>query len=436
MMKFRLSTLILGLVALSAELLAEVQVLTWETKKGSKVNFVRAAEIPMVDIRVVFAAGSVRDGSKHGLAKVVNRLLLEGAGELQASDYKDKLAMTGAELYADSLREMAFISLRTLKSEEYYNKSLELFALAFTKPHFNSLEMKRVVEEMQLELTLKEQSLGAVADESLWDSIYKDHPYGHSPLGNKESLESLRREDLLAFFSTYYVNQNAVISIVGDLEKAEAIKLAETLSEEMPQGKRPSPIPDVTIPKGLTTIIDKQSKQTHIRLGQVGISRSEPDYFPLLVGNHALGGNSLVSVLFQEIREKRGLSYSTYSYFVPMEKRGPFVVGMQTENEKKDEALNVLREQLTEFLRNGPSDADLELAKANLIKGFPNRIDSNQKILGYLSMIGFYGLPSDYLSTFPEKIKKVEKSDVLTAFKEKMPLDFLTVVVGEMSSSD
>ena len=112
------------------------------------------------------------------------------------------------------------------------------------------------------------------------------------------------------------------------------------------------------------------------------------------------------------------------------------MVGMQTENEKKDEALNVLREQLTEFLRNGPSDADLELAKANLIKGFPNRIDSNQKILGYLSMIGFYGLPSDYLSTFPEKIKKVEKSDVLTAFKEKMPLDFLTVVVGEMSSSD
>ena len=373
-MKFRFTTLILGLVALSGELCADVKVLSWETKNGAKVNFVRAAEIPMVDIRVVFGAGSVRDGRKPGLAKAVNRLLLEGAGELDASSFKDKLAMTGARLYSDSLREMAFISLRTLKSEIYFNESLELLTHAVTKPQFNALEMKRVVEEMQLELSLKEQSLAAVADESLWDSIYKDHPYGNSPLGNKESLQSLKREDLLDFFSTYYVNQNAVISIVGDLEKAEAIKLSETLSGEMLQGKRPSLIPDVTIPRGLTTVIDKESKQTHIRLGQVGISRNEPDYFPLLVGNHALGGNSLVSVLFQEIREKRGLSYSTYSYFVPMEKRGPFVVGMQTENEKKDEALKVLREQLTAFLRNGPSDTDLELAKANLIKGFPNRI--------------------------------------------------------------
>jgi zinc protease len=435
-MESRFYALILGLVVLSGELCADIRVFSWETKKGAKVNFVRAAEIPMVDIRVVFGAGSVRDGRKYGLAKVVNRLLLEGAGELEASGFKDKLAMTGANLYADSFREMAFISLRTLKSEEYYNESLDLLTLAVTRPQFNVLEMKRVVEEMQLEIALKEQSLGAVADESLWGSIYKDHPYGNFPLGNKESLESLQREDLLAFFSTYYVTQNAVISIVGDLEKADAIELSEKLSEKMLQGKPPRPIPDVTIPAGLTTIIDKQSKQTHIRLGQVGISRNEPDYFPLLVGNHALGGNSLVSVLFQEIREKRGLSYSTYSYFVPMEKRGPFVVGMQTENEKKDEALKVLREQVTKFLRDGPSDTDLKLAKANLIKGFPNRIDSNQKILGYLSMIGFYGLPSDYLTTFPKKIENVNKSDVVAAFREKMPLDFATVVVGEMTGSD
>ena len=166
-MESRFYALILGLVVLSGELCADVRVISWETKKGAKVNFVRAAEIPMVDIRVVFGAGSVRDGSKYGLAKVVNRLLLEGAGEFEASGFKDKLAMTGANLYADSLREMAFISLRTLKSEEYYNESLDLLTLAVTRPQFNALEMKRVVEEMQLEITLKEQSLGAVADESL-----------------------------------------------------------------------------------------------------------------------------------------------------------------------------------------------------------------------------------------------------------------------------
>ena len=154
----------------------------------------------------------------------------------------------------------------------------------------------------------------------------------------------------------------------------------------------PKPIPDVTIPAGLTTIIDKQSKQTHIRLGQVGISRNETDYFPLWLETTFWEKFISLSVIPRDSR-KRGLSYSTYSYFVPMEKRGPFVVGMQTENEKKDEALKVLREQVTKFLRDGPSDTDLKLAKANLIKGFPNRIDSNQKILGYLSMIGFTVCP-------------------------------------------
>ena len=98
---------------------------------------------------------------------------MEGAGEFEASGFKDKLAMTGANLYADSLREMAFISLRTLKSEEYYNESLDLLTLAVTRPQFNALEMKRVVEEMQLEIALKEQSLGAVADESLWAVFIK-----------------------------------------------------------------------------------------------------------------------------------------------------------------------------------------------------------------------------------------------------------------------
>ncbi len=435
-MNFLYTTVGMTLAIFSGNLWASVDVLTWETERGAKVNFVMASEIPMVDIRVVFSAGSVRDGEKHGIAKVVNRLLLEGAGKLDAMEFKDRLAMTGARLYADSLREMAFVSLRTLKTEDYLKESLKLLKLAISRPRFDRQEIKRTIEEIQLELRLKEQSLSAVADDNLWLSIYKGHPYENSPLGQSESLESLKRDDLEAFFSNYYVNENAVISIVGDLGKTEAINLAENLSKQMLQGETAGPIPEVTIQPGKTVMINRESNQTHIRLGQVGLSRKESDYFPLLVGNHALGGNSLVSVLFQEIREKRGLSYSTYSYFVPMERKGPFIVGMQTENEKKDEALKVLREQLNKFLTNGPSDADLRLAKANLVKGFPNRIDSNQKILGYLSMIGFYDLPSDYLTTFPDKIKNVEKSDVLSAFKEKMPLDFVTVVVGEMSKLD
>jgi len=165
------------------------------------------------------------------------------------------------------------------------------------------------------------------------------------------------------------------------------------------------------------------------------MTRKDPDYFPLLVGNHVLGGNSLVSILFREIRSKRGLSYSTYSYFVPMEVPGPFVVGMQTESSNTERAMEVLSDTLNNFVDKGPSDKDLKLAKSNLIKGFPNRIDSNQKILGYIAMIGFYGLPLDYLGTFGAKVAAVGRADIKSAFSRRIGHDFSTVIVGKDSGS-
>ena len=387
-----LKTIVILLGLVGQDVWASLKITTWKTSKEASVYFVRAPEIPMVDVRLVFGAGSIRDGNKGGIAKTVNRLLLEGSGNLKAVQFKDKLALTGARLYTDSLREMASISLRTVKDEDYLKDSVELLKLSISKPRFDSQELKRTIEEIRLEQQLKEQSLSALADESLWRGIYRDHPYGNPPLGTYKSVGALTRKDLKEFFDRYYVNKNVVIAIVGDLESSEAVRLAESISVNMPIGERPDKVPEIPVGNVEKIIISKESTQTHIRLGQLGISREDTDYFPLLVGNHVLGGNSLVSILFREIREKRGLSYSTYSYFIPMSMRGPFVVGMQTENRKKEEALDILRNQLERFVAEGPSEEDLELAKANLIKGFPNRIDSNQKILGYLGMIGFYGL--------------------------------------------
>ncbi|MFP5504962.1 MAG: M16 family metallopeptidase, partial [Gammaproteobacteria bacterium] len=177
--------------------------------------------------------------------------------------------------------------------------------------------------------------------------------------------------------------------------------------------------------------IEHPSSQTHILIGQPGMRRDDPDYFALYVGNHVLGGGGLVSRLSNEVREKRGLSYSVYSYFLPMTERGPFQMGLQTRNDQADEAVRVLRETLAAYVAEGPTAAELEAAKNNITGGQALRIDSNRKILEYLAVIGFYDLPLDYLETFNAKVEAVTLAQVREVFQRRIrPERMLTVRVG------
>ena len=173
------------------------------------------------------------------------------------------------------------------------------------------------------------------------------------------------------------------------------------------------------------------STQTHVIVGQPGIKRGDPDFYALYVGNQILGGNGLVSRLSQEIREKRGLTYSAYSYFSLRRERGPFVAGFQTRARQAPEALKVLRDTISKYIANGPSREELEEAKKNITGGFPLQIDSNSQILGYVAIIGYYGLPLNYLDTFVDRIKAVTVDDIKRAFQRHLNVNkFVTVLVG------
>ncbi|MCG8098279.1 MAG: insulinase family protein, partial [Candidatus Thiodiazotropha taylori] len=177
------------------------------------------------------------------------------------------------------------------------------------------------------------------------------------------------------------------------------------------------------------------STQSHLYLGQPGLKRGDPDYFPLYVGNHILGGSGLVSLLSEEVREKRGLSYSVYSFFIPMRQLGLFQVGLQTKNEQADEALKVVKDTLQRYITEGPTDEELKAAKQNITGGFPLRIASNGKIVEYLAVIGFYDLPLDYLDRFVERIEAVSKEQIRDAFKRRVDSERLVrVQVGRFSA--
>jgi zinc protease len=161
------------------------------------------------------------------------------------------------------------------------------------------------------------------------------------------------------------------------------------------------------------------------------VRRNDPDYFPLFVGNYVLGAGGFTSRLTEEVRQKRGLAYSAYSYFSPMLREGPFVVGLQTQAAQASDALAIVRKTVSEFIAEGPTAKELEAAKKNIIGGFPLRIDSNRKIHDYLAVIGFYRLPLTYLDDFTKNVERVTAEQVKAAFQRRIdPQRLVTVVVG------
>lgn len=410
----------------------------WTTTNGARVYFVPAPEIPMVDMQVVFDAGAARDGDKFGLALMTNAVLSEGAGALDADAIAKRFDELGARFGSSSHRDMSEFSLRSLSDSTLLQPVAELMALILTKPTFPKVAFVREKNRVLVSLRARRQSPGKLASEAFYQDIYGTHPYATMPLGTEASVKALTRRDLIDFRKRYFVARNAIIAIVGALDRSQAETLVETLVGRLPAGN-----PALTLPKvddlKAASINQQQypSTQSHVLVGQPGISRGDPDYFPLYLGNHILGGNGLVSRISEEIREQRGLSYSAYSYFSSMRRRGPFVIGLQTRNESMVEALRVLRDVLNKFVAKGPTAVELEAAKKNITGGFALRISSNKKIIEYIAMIGFYGLPLDYLDTFNDRIQGVTLEKIKQAFHRRInPGKMVTVIVGNAPKVD
>jgi zinc protease len=404
----------------------------WMTQNGAGVYFVPAPELPMVDVRVVFNAGSARDDGLPGLAGLTNGLLDKGAAGLSADAIAQGLDGLGAALGTGSLRDMAWVSLRSLNDAAHFDPAVELMVKVLSQPDFNPRDVDRERQRALVALRRSDQEPGDIAEYHYYKALYGQHPYGIRPIGTEDSLKRITRKDIKAFHTGYYVARNATIAIVGDIDRAGAERLARRLSAHLPAGTPAGALPHVPpLRKASVERIFHPSTQTHVLMGAIGISRTDPDFYLLYVGNHILGGGGLVSRLNEQVREKRGLSYSVYSMFSPMAQAGPFTVGLQTRNDQLDEALQVMRETLRRFHDQGPTEEELVAAKKNITGSFALGIDSNSKIVEHLAVIGFYGLPLDYLQTFNDKIMAVTREQIREAFQRHVHPDVMaTVIVG------
>lgn len=410
----------------------------WQTDKGTRVYFVPAPELPMIDIRMLFAAGSAHDDGQPGLANLANGLLDKGAADLSANEIADRLEGLGAELTTGSLRDSAWVSLRSLSNPAQLEPAISLMSKVISQPDFNKRDFKRERERKLVALQRSEQQPSSIADYRFYEAVYSKHPYATRPIGTEESLKKISLRDIRTYYENYYVARNAIIAIVGDIDRKDAERLASQLTAKLPAGEAAAETPAVApLAQAVEQRIHHPSTQTTVRMGGPGMHRGDPDYFPLYVGNHVLGGSGLVSRLFIEVRDKRGLSYGVNSHFTPMAQDGPYSFGLQTRNDQVDEALGVMRSILQDFHDNGPSDTELTASKKNITGGFALRIDSNSKIVEYLGMIGFYNLPLDYLDTFNDKVMAVTREQIMDAYQRRVhPDKMATVIVGGDAEED
>lgn len=405
---------------------------TWETTQGAKVLFVPAPELPILDVKVVFDAGSARERGPEGVAKLANNLLLQGAGEWNADVIAERLDAVGAQLDSEALRDMATVSLRVLAEARPMSVALETFAACLSTPHFAALDLERVRQQTLVSLEQERQNPGEMAKRAFFTQLYAGHPYGRWPLGNEESIRALTTEHLREHHREFYVAANAIVAIVGAVDRPGAERIAEDLMRGLPRGQHAPALPVLEAPKQSQEVpVAFPSQQTHWLIGQTALQRNDPDYFPIHVGNHILGGSGLVSLLAEEVREKRGLSYSVYSSLLPMRAQGPFILGLQTKNTQADQASEVLMNTLKQFVAQGPTDQQLQEAKANLSGGFPMQLASNRKVLDQIAVIGFYDLPLDYLDRYVSRILDVTAEQVREAFQRRIHPDaLLRVRVG------
>jgi zinc protease len=402
----------------------------WETSGGARVLFVETHALPMVDIRVSFDAGSARDGAAHGLASLTAALLDQGAGERDAQAVAEAFENVGARFGASASQDAATLSLRSLSEPARLDPALETFLAVMGRPRFAEEDFRRERERALLGLKAGEQQPGEVARRAFYKALYGDHPYAFQPEGEADSLQALKVEDVRDFHRRHYVAAGMVIALVGDLSRAQAEQLAERLAAAVPQGEPLPPLPNPAEPvEGKTVRIPFPSTQATILAGQVGMARSDADYFPLYVGNHVLGGSGFSSRLMEEIREKRGLAYSVYSYLLPMAVPGPFQMGLQTRLDQAGQAEALLRENLARFVKEGPTAAELDHAKKNIVGGFPLRLDSNREIADWLSIIGLYRLPLDFLDQYPKRIEAVRVDDIRAAWQRRIHPDRLIMVI-------
>lgn len=418
---------------------AAIPIEHWTHASGARVYLVASPSIPMLDVQLDFDGGSRRDpAAQAGLAGATAGLLSDGVAAqpglpaLDENQLSEAWLDLGAQFGAQASADRFTLSLRTLTEPDLLQRAVALAARQIAAPAWPQAVWQRDRERILASLKEAENRPGTQASRAFARAVYGQHPYGFQP--DAATFNAINVADMQAFFRRHVVACRAQVTLVGAIDRARADAIVGQFMAPL-KAHGCDPLPAVPQVQALERAIDERlpfaAAQAQVSIGQPGITRSDPDFFPLFVGNYILGGGGFVSRLTTEVREKRGLSYSVFSYFAPGRHAGAFQIGLTTRPDQAAQAVEVSRNVVKQFVEQGPTEDELQAAKAFLVNGFSLRIDSNRKLLDNVANIGWNGLPLDYLDTWTQQIERVSVADIRRAFARVLqPERMVTVVVG------
>ena len=431
--------IILGTLFCLNSAFAALPIENWTQPSGAQVFLVQSPAIAMVDVQIDFDAGSRRDpADKAGLASVTAMMWSKGVKAdgvnpaLDDNQLSEAWADLGASFSGGAGADRMSFSLRSLTYPDLLGKAVDLAARQMGQPAWPNAIWLRERERIAASIKEANTRPATLAGRAFNQAVYGAHPYGFEM--TESNLAVISVADMQATYTALVLPCRAKVSIVGAVTQPQADVLVAKLLRQLPKSECSllQAIPEVApLKQAEDKRITFESAQAHVLIGQPGYKRDDPDFFALLVGNHILGGGGFTSRLTNEVREKRGLTYGVYSGFQPGSHAGAFTLGLQTRPDQAAQAVQVSKDVLAKFVAEGPTEAELQAAKDNLVGGFALRIDSNRKLLDFVSNIAWNKLPLTYMDTWTQHIDTITTTQIKAAFQRKLqPERMVTVVLG------
>jgi zinc protease len=397
---------------------------------GIEIWLVQEPSVPLIAMDFAFRGGTSQDPSdKVGLASMVAGLIDEGSGNLDSKAFHERAESKAIEISFSATRDLFSGSLRTLTENK--DEAFELMRTSLTSPHFDPADIERIRGETLAVLRRETTSPNEMASKSWWAAAFAGHPYARPSRGTLDTVPTITVDDLRGYVKNVFARDTLKVGIVGNIDAATAGAMVDKVFAGLPAHANLREVP-FSQPQGLgrVTRIDLDVPQSVVMLGGIGIPRKDPDFLAAFLVNHILGGGSMSSRLYAEVREKRGLAYSIYSTLVPLDSASLFMTATATRAEAADQTLDLVLQEIRRIAETGPTVEELAKAKSYQKGSFPLRFDTSTKIAAQLVLMQIEDLGIDYIDKRNDLIEAVTLADMQRVAKRFLDGGMLVTMVG------
>ncbi len=399
--------------------------------KGIEAWLVEDHTLPMLSMQFGFHGGSAQDpAGKEGLAYFVSGMLDEGAGDIKSQEFQEKLQELAIDMSFESSADAFTGGIKTLS--ENRDEAFRFLRLALTSPRMDQDAVDRVRQQIHSIIKANSEDPETVARQTWFANVFKDHAYGNPEKGTEASLDAITPVDLNGYVDNTFARSNLKIAVVGDINAEQLAPALDTIFGDLPENPKLAEIPEANWKiAGSQIVVPMATPQTVVTFGFPGPLRHDPDFYATYVLNYIVGGGGFSSRLMEEVREKRGLAYSAYSYLNPLEHAGVCLGGVATKNERARESIEVVKSVLEDIAKNGPTEEELEDAKRYLTGSYALRFSSSMRVASIVLWVQLEDLGIDYIEKRNGLIESVQLADVKKAASLIDPKDMFITIVGQ-----